>query len=215
MDYKKIHDLIIERAQTRVLTGYKERHHIVPKCMGGTNDSTNLVELTAREHFIIHKLLYEIHPEHHGLFKGYYAMAMLNSPDRNISLTAREYEYLRIEFAKRNTGVLNHYYGKKHSEEVRAKMKKNSTRKGTPPWNKGLTKDDVRVAKYANVVRWNTGLTKDDIRIQEQIKKSIETRTGKSRGNYNVQYVTCPYCNVTNTTTVIKRAHLEKCKYKI
>lgn len=36
---------------------YFEKHHIIPKCMGGTNDITNLVLLTAREHFICHLLL--------------------------------------------------------------------------------------------------------------------------------------------------------------
>jgi len=38
---------------------YKERHHIIPKCMGGTNEESNLIDLTAREHFDAHKLLYE------------------------------------------------------------------------------------------------------------------------------------------------------------
>ena len=36
---------------------YKERHHIIPKCIGGTNDEDNLIDLYAREHFIAHKLL--------------------------------------------------------------------------------------------------------------------------------------------------------------
>jgi len=54
MNYKRIHDQIIERAKSRILEGYKERHHIIPKCMGGNNEKDNLVYLTAREHFIIH-----------------------------------------------------------------------------------------------------------------------------------------------------------------
>ena len=56
MNYQKIHDAIIERAKTRKLEGYKERHHIIPRCLGGTDDNENLVDLTAREHFIIHLL---------------------------------------------------------------------------------------------------------------------------------------------------------------
>jgi len=54
MDYKKIHDNIIDRAKNRVLEGYVETHHIIPKCMNGTNEPNNLVKLTAREHFLIH-----------------------------------------------------------------------------------------------------------------------------------------------------------------
>lgn len=38
-----------------------EVHHIIPRSMGGTNDKTNLVKLTYREHFLAHLLLYKIH----------------------------------------------------------------------------------------------------------------------------------------------------------
>jgi YD repeat-containing protein len=171
MDYKQIHDAIIDRAKTRNLEGYKERHHIVPKCMGGSNDKSNIAELTAREHFIVHKLLCEIYPTHQGILKAYFAMAMLQKNQRKFSLTSREYEYLRSEFSKRNSGVLNHYYGKKHSDEIREKMRRNSKRRGNSSWIAGLTKDDPRVAKIANSTRWNTGLTKEDPRIQKQIQK--------------------------------------------
>lgn len=215
MNYQRIYDQIIERAKNRQLTGYKERHHIIPRCMGGTNEKSNLVYLTAREHFIVHKLLCEIYPEHHGLLKAYFAMAMLTLPNRSNSLTSREYNYLRIEFSKSNTGPLNHFYGKKHTDETRTKMRKNSGRKGKPPWNKGLTKDHPMVAKYASAPRWNTGLTKDDPRIQQQIKKSVQSRTGKKRGKYNVKYETCPHCNQMNTLSVIRRDHMDKCKYKL
>jgi len=37
--------------------GYTEQHHILPKCLGGTNNKSNLVRLTAREHFVCHLLL--------------------------------------------------------------------------------------------------------------------------------------------------------------
>jgi len=40
--------------------GYIEKHHILPKCLGGTNDASNIVRLTAREHFICHLLLVKI-----------------------------------------------------------------------------------------------------------------------------------------------------------
>ena len=36
-----------------------ERHHIKTKCVGGTDDIYNLVDLTPREHYIAHKLLAE------------------------------------------------------------------------------------------------------------------------------------------------------------
>jgi len=57
--YTRIYFSIIENARVRVLPKdqYKETHHIIPRSMGGDNSSDNLVELTAKEHFICHKLL--------------------------------------------------------------------------------------------------------------------------------------------------------------
>ena len=50
---------IIYNAQARaeLPIGYVEKHHIIPKSLGGSNSNTNLVKLTAREHFICHLLL--------------------------------------------------------------------------------------------------------------------------------------------------------------
>lgn len=63
MNYQKIHDSIIENAKNRKLPKevYTERHHVLPKSMGGDDEKSNLVVLTGREHFIIHWLLYKIH----------------------------------------------------------------------------------------------------------------------------------------------------------
>lgn len=99
MNYQKIHDRIIERAKSRKLEGYKERHHIVPRCIGGTDDSENLVDLTAREHFIIHKLLCMIYPDNNKLFFAYRMMAVMkNSYDneRTYIVGAREFERIRL-----------------------------------------------------------------------------------------------------------------------
>jgi len=75
MDYQKIYNQIIERAQNRKLEGYKERHHIIPKCMGGSNDKSNLVELTAREHFLCHWLLYRIYPNDRKIIYSFWLMS--------------------------------------------------------------------------------------------------------------------------------------------
>lgn len=57
--YSRIYFAIIEKARARIMpkTEYREKHHIIPKSMGGSDTADNLVELTAREHFICHKLL--------------------------------------------------------------------------------------------------------------------------------------------------------------
>ncbi len=48
---------LIDKAKNRSISGYVERHHIVPKSFGGINHKNNLVALTFREHFIVHWLL--------------------------------------------------------------------------------------------------------------------------------------------------------------
>lgn len=55
--YNKIYYNIINNAKSRQLTGYVERHHIIPKSLGGDNSKDNLAKLTAREHYICHLLL--------------------------------------------------------------------------------------------------------------------------------------------------------------
>ncbi len=62
MDYRRIYDALIKRGQNRDLLGYTETHHIIPKCMGGSDDLYNLVVLTPEEHYVAHQLLVKIYP---------------------------------------------------------------------------------------------------------------------------------------------------------
>jgi hypothetical protein len=55
--YTRWYNNIISNAKLRKLSGYTETHHIIPVSLGGSNDSSNLVVLTAREHYICHVLL--------------------------------------------------------------------------------------------------------------------------------------------------------------
>ena len=55
--YTKWYNAIVDRAKKRVTSGYTEKHHIIPKSLRGSNESFNLVKLTAREHFVCHLLL--------------------------------------------------------------------------------------------------------------------------------------------------------------
>jgi len=102
MNYKKIHDKIIERAKDRNIEGYTEKHHIIPKCMGGTDDTENLVELTAREHFVVHKLLCEIYPDENGLRYALWMMANVvgNGQYRDYIIGSWEYARLKKKMSK-------------------------------------------------------------------------------------------------------------------
>lgn len=111
MDYRRIYNELIARARSRILDGYVERHHVIPKCMGGTDEITNLVQLTPEEHFLAHVLLVKIHPEEKNLILAVQKMtrARKGRPARKM------YGWLKRKFAARmrelQTGKGNSQYG--------------------------------------------------------------------------------------------------------
>lgn len=62
MNYQLHYDRLIARAKSRSLSGYVERHHIIPRCIGGGNSPDNIVKLTPEEHYVAHQLLIRIYP---------------------------------------------------------------------------------------------------------------------------------------------------------
>ena len=62
MNYKQHYQRMIERAKLRETEGYSEKHHILPKCLGGKNDVDNIVKLLPEEHYVAHQLLVKMHP---------------------------------------------------------------------------------------------------------------------------------------------------------
>ena len=60
MNYQKVYDQLVQKNHVFSSGEYFEIHHKVPKCMGGNDEKSNLVNLTAREHYIAHLLLVKI-----------------------------------------------------------------------------------------------------------------------------------------------------------
>ena len=79
----------------------KHKHHIIPKHMGGTDDPSNLVQLTIAEHAEAHRRLYE----KHGLLQDKLAWLGLSK----LIDTAEILHTLQSEGMK---GPLNPMYGK-------------------------------------------------------------------------------------------------------
>lgn len=65
MDYQRIYDAFVAdrllRCSDKTKIPLMERHHIVPKCMNGVNDPSNLVNLTFSDHIFAHLLLAKIY----------------------------------------------------------------------------------------------------------------------------------------------------------
>jgi hypothetical protein len=96
MDYRRIYNNIVRRGQNRILEGYKEKHHIVPCCMGGTDEATNLVSLTPEEHYICHLLLVKIYPGNIGLVR---AAMFLTSSNNNSPRNNKLYGWLKRQYS--------------------------------------------------------------------------------------------------------------------
>ena len=96
---------------------YYEKHHIVPKCLGGTNSRDNLIDLYAREHFVAHRLLALENPENNGLAHAWTLMSRINNHDGKYEVTPEEYEEARKKY-------ITLMKGKSFSEEHRMKIGK-------------------------------------------------------------------------------------------
>ena len=102
MNYKKIYDNIVDFRINNPYNGYTESHHIIPKCMGGNDKSSNLVLLSAREHFICHLLLVKIYKDtkyYYKLVKAFFMMMVTNDLQTRYA-TSKQYEKLKIAFSE-------------------------------------------------------------------------------------------------------------------
>jgi len=108
MNYKRVYESIIARAKDRVIEGYKERHHIVPRCMGGCDDIENLVDLTPEEHYVCHQLLVKMHPDNIKLLYAAHALSKLNSSNHSYKRSNnKKYAWLRLRHSEiQKTGKL-------------------------------------------------------------------------------------------------------------
>lgn len=108
MNYTKIYRTLISRAKDRNLTDYVESHHIIPRCMNGTDDIDNLVDLTPEEHYLAHQLLVKMYPGNVKLIMA----AQMMIPNRPSNKLYGWLKRLHSEAMKESqSGNLNSQYG--------------------------------------------------------------------------------------------------------
>jgi uncharacterized protein YdiU (UPF0061 family) len=147
MDYRKIYENLCKTRQiqrgSEKKTGY-ELHHIHPASLGGSDDKSNLVLLTYREHYLAHLLLTKIYsnePKMHYAF-----LCMIRDPHENRRLTSR-----MIETIKNNFSQFKSWYSKTNnpmfSDEAKRKlsehMKNNNPMTKFPEKNHTVKKTTV------------------------------------------------------------------------
>ena len=163
--YSKVYFSTIEKAVQR---GWKkargrERHHIIPQSLGGSNDKSNLVYLSGREHFLCHWLLVKM-TEGEYYHKMVYALMGMRAENKHHDryhtvFTARVYEKYRIEHA-----------------EYHSKLMKS---KNLVPWNKG----GVEITDEHRENLRNAALTRniDPVKQAEGQRKRLEKIIGQKR----------------------------------
>lgn len=176
--YRRYYNNIIAAAQSRETPALTERHHIVPRSLGGSDDDSNIVCLTPREHFICHLLLTKF-TEGEAHRSMVYAVAMM-SRTRGVKLSGRTYERIRMMHIKTlkqsKTGrkfvdlseaeqnamrkMWNAKRGVKLSPEAIAKRQQTRAERGivsNPPNHTGRTRSESTKQKIANLRWYNDG----------------------------------------------------------
>lgn len=157
MNYKKHYDMLIERSRDRILEGYVERHHIVPRCLGGSDNPENIAILTPEEHFLAHQLLVKIYPNSPPLVNAAVIMATHHTNVRTNNklfgwLRRRASDY-RKQWLEEN-GHPKGFLGKKHNikdiEKITAGIRQKAIEKRVEVYAYNL--DGSFYKKYRSII---------------------------------------------------------------
>jgi hypothetical protein len=213
--YTRWYNNITENAKSRIIDGYTERHHIHPRSLGGTNNKDNLVNLTAREHFICHWLLTKMHTgEARGkMINALYLMQGKNQyQDRYIN--SRVYETLRTEYAqyisKLNTGRIQPLNEKTKQIAAITGRKRASF---SEEWRANMSASKLG----ENNNRYGVDVSEETRqKIGDRIRGRKQTEEEKARrGLANLGKVKpkklCPHCNQMIAVNTYPRWHGDQC----
>jgi hypothetical protein len=93
--YQKRYDKFIDSLREQEISGYTERHHILPKSLGGANAKTNIIKLTPRQHYIAHWMLWKIHGG--AMTRAFFLMS---HEDRNHRINSKTYSLAREKYSE-------------------------------------------------------------------------------------------------------------------
>ena len=157
MNYIRVYWRIIHNRLHNKVDGYVEHHHIIPRSEGGNDNKSNIVALTAREHYICHLLLAKIYNDYKMLSAVVFMQAAKERwPSRTFKFNSRLYEAIRKEFSKKRKGhkmsdatklKLSKNNGS-HRQEVRDKISRN--RKGKCTGKRNLSDETRRLMSDHN-----------------------------------------------------------------
>ena len=174
--YKLYHNLVSFRLKYPA-SGYTERHHIIPRSMGGVDDDTNIVTLTGREHWIAHLFLYKIY-KNSQMAHACHMMAM-RCEERGVPQVrnSRMYEQIRKICAKATSkrmklaqkGERNSQYGTRYICNVVLKENRKIRRE-----------DEVPEGWILGRNRWKEIDKRAERSKREKLQKYIKITNGKT-----------------------------------
>lgn len=190
--YEKWYNQITARGQTRATDQRTESHHIIPKCLGGSDDPKNLTNVTLREHFICHWLLTKIHKgkHRHQMLKALWMMRAENQNQKRYKnkITSRVYAKLKEEYSvlqsQRVSGENNPMWGRTQSEKARVLISQKNT-------GKKLTEEQIAKQVAAQTGRkrkpfsdeWLDKMSKNHKSKQPGFDGSLKEETKKKIGD--------------------------------
>jgi ribosomal protein S27AE len=213
--YTRWYNNITEKAKARTIDGYTEKHHIIPRSLGGSDNADNLVRLTAREHFVCHWLLTKMNlGEARGkMINALYLMQGKNKyQDRYIN--SKVYEKLRQEYSQY---ISNLNKGRIQPSEEKAKQITAITGRKRAPFS-----DEWRAKMSASKVGENNNRygatvsneTKQKMREKatgrKQSAETIQKKADAIRGIKREKKL-CPHCGQMIAVNTFSRWHGEAC----
>jgi len=218
-------------------SGYAEKHHILPKSIGGSDCKDNLIRLTAKDHFFAHRLLAKIHKG-----KMIFAFSMMLKTRGKELATRHTYETLKIEIAKElsalHKGVPTSKEtkekmskaskGKKHSEE-RCEVNRQSQlgkklskehKEAISRGGKGVKKPKGFGEKIAQINRERVFTDEHRANISKALKGgklSEETREkmrNAVRPKITHKQKECPHCGTIGAGGNMTRYHFDNCRVR-
>ena len=219
--YEKWYNNIIKRARDRILTGYSEKHHIVPRSLGGSDDPSNLVNLSAKEHFICHWLLVKMHTgtNRGKMINALYIMQGKSTHQKryHTKITSRIYDKLRNEYSQY---ISNLNKGRKQPPEEKLKQIKAMTGKKRAPFSEEWRAKLSAASKGENNSRYGAIVSAetrkkigDKIRGRKHSEEEKRRRADAVRGTKR-EKILCPHCQQMISVNTYPRWHGDNCRSK-
>jgi hypothetical protein len=176
--YSKYYYNIINNAKSRTLPPelYIEKHHIIPRCLGGSDTVDNIISLTAREHFICHLLLPKMTTGKYHQKMMYAIWKMCHSTKQRkklFKLTSRTYNSIKSSMKHVRTS-------EDFTPEWREKL--SQSRKGKSSWNKGVARTNAEISKISATRKLRAGTPGWNVRppcSNEKANKIKQSLLGK------------------------------------